>query len=447
MSAHASGLARTEPKRASRRPHVVFFDYWTKGSFHFTDLIARAEPGRADFTLFHLGSWRDPTVPRRERIRGLECVDIAEFPGWGLERILKFLNPSVVVGLNIHSLCDRGLLLTCRRLRVPTVFLQHGAWADPDNFALLTRQMDKRITLWDRTSRLPKFLRTLPWYFAARSGSRFAPEVYRMIWRSALRPATSHFFPSKPEELWPDLALVLNQASADLLIETHRLPAERVRVVGNPELDPVIARLNCPLDGATRRDMIISMHLDPSKPIVCHIEDGFVEQQNCFGWTASRRIGLIRELLDACENSGVQLLVRPHPATDTAPIVKAFKDLHDVSVSRTLPLLDMLDISTLVIGTMSTAMETAFVLRKPLLVPLWHIQGQAAMSPYLRFGVAAAINAPAELIPAICDATSGAKGRRDDTEFIRRRLGPIEGSANVAALHEILNLVRNPPPL
>jgi hypothetical protein len=161
----------TGTRRPDCVPHVLFFDYWTKGAFHFTQLMREVEPGQANFTLLHLGSWRDPSVPSRQEIEGLECMDIASFKRWNLRKILRFLQPTVVVGLNMHSLCDRALFLACRRAHIPTVFLQHGAWADPDNFATAAAEVDRGCTLWDRMVRAPKVVRTLRWYFSSRPGS------------------------------------------------------------------------------------------------------------------------------------------------------------------------------------------------------------------------------------------------------------------------------------
>src|SRR5207302_3430589 len=102
----------------------------------------------------------------------------------------------------------------------------------------------------------------------------------------------SHFLPDAPEELWPTLALYYNQSHADMFAESHRLPRERLRVVGNPELDVAIARRARPIDPAQRANLIRSIGLDLDLPILCHIEDAFVEQKF---WTEAQRLQYIRE--------------------------------------------------------------------------------------------------------------------------------------------------------
>lgn len=427
---------------SSRLPRILFYDYWTKGLDKFRKVIEGAGLGAADYQLLHLGSYRDASTPETEVIRGLPCMDISMFRRMRLDQIIKALHPDVVVGLNIATLFDRAILLTCGRLSIPTVFLQHGSWADRDNLEAFLKSLDEGFTMADRLRRVPAFVCVLPWYLRARGGSVVELTPWRVIWRLARNPTMSHFFPTAPEELWPTLALVFTQDNADTLVETHRMPRERLRVVGNPELDPVVARRVAPVEPASRGGLVRSLGLDPAVPIVCYLEDGFVEQQNCFGWTEARRVELLRELYSICRGVEVQLLVRPHPGTDLTAMHDALAGRPGVVVTRDLTLLDSLDVAQAALGTVSTALETAVVLGKPLLVPLWYFGGQASLSPYVRYGAATAVQSPHELPRAIMRAVRGELSPAGTEEFIQRRLDPADGRAMPRIVSAIFDLAQ-----
>jgi hypothetical protein len=247
-----------------------------------------------------------------------------------------------------------------------------------------------------------------------------------------------------PEELWPTVALVLNQTSAETLIKTHRMPRDRVRVVGNPELDPVVARRDRPLLPSERAELMWSAGLAPNVPILCYVEEGYVEQQNMLGWTAATRLAHIAELYEACQSVNVQLLVRPHPVTEAKPIHAAFTGKPGIAVTRQLTLLDTLDISSAVVGTISTALETAFVMRKPILVPIWYLEGREDLSPFLRYKVATPVSTPGDLPATIARAIRGEIALPKGEEFLPQRLGPLDGRANARAMEIILELARQP---
>lgn len=434
-----SNVSAVQWRKHRARPKILFFDYWTKGAFHFTDLIKAAEPDDAEFQLLHLGSFRDSRTPPQQNIDGLVCVDISGFPGLGLEQILGKLDPDVVVGLNMTGIGDRALFLTCDKLGIPTVFFQHGAWLDRDSMRAELANNDQEYKLGDRLSRVPKYLRVLPWYLRASGMSQIATTA-RVIAHTFRRPASSHFFPTAPEQLWPDRAIALNQDSADLLMQNFHLPAMRIRVVGNPELDGAVERRNAPLNEARRAELIRAAALIPGKPIVCYLEDGFVEQK-AMGWTQTLRGDHARDLYNACVATGTQLLVRPHPATDDSSMRLALNDRPNVSITRAIGLIDSIDIADVVVGTMSTALESAVVLGKPILVPLWYLNNDPAKSGYLRCKIAQPVAEKTDLPQAITTHLNFV-GRHEISDEAMRRIGPIDGAARKRIYSEILFLAR-----
>lgn len=427
---------------SNRKLKILFFDYWTAGIHSFFRIADAIPSDEAEFLLFHLGSYRDSTIARFEVIRGIPCIDISAFQGLTLETILRSLSPDIVIGLNIGTLFDRTIYRTCKRIGIPTVFLQHGAWADLDTFKEVVQTLDTAYTWMDRIKRLPKFLRIIPWYLRENGREIATLKPWQVIWKNMKTPTLSQFYPVYPEDLWPTKAIVYNSVSAEKLIQTHRLPCERILVAGNPELDLTITRLKNPLSDNQRTDYIRSVGLDPSQPILCQIEDAFVEQQNMFGWTEERRVNYLSELYDACNRVGVQLLVRPHPVANTLAMMQVAKGKCGFAITKTLSLVDTLDVSDAVLGTISTALESAIVLGKPLITPLWYLDGQETLAPCLRYGVAAPVISPADLSAVILRAVQGNLENDRVNEFATRRLGVTDGSAVSRIVAVILALAQ-----
>jgi hypothetical protein len=196
--------------------------------------------------LLHLGSFRDASVPSRQVLHDIPCLDISEFGRQNLDEILQTLAPDVIVGLNLATLFDRTVILTARRLGVPTVFLQHGSWTDPDEVAPLFASLDRGFTWADRVRRLPKFARLLPLYLHARGSTLLDPAVWRMLARLARTPTLSHFYPMASDELHPVLALLFKEKDAEIkltvdsktkVVGTGAGPRTQDEAKGRPDLD------------------------------------------------------------------------------------------------------------------------------------------------------------------------------------------------------------------
>lgn len=425
---------------------VLFFNCWPTGMDRFAKFIDLVDAETAEFQLLHYGSFYD-RFPIREVItgyltRGLPSVDIQAFRPQGLAEVVAALAPeAVVVGTN-GSLWDRTMFLTCKRRGIPVVFLQHGSWPDPDDYHNLTARVDGGFTVMDRLRRIPKFLTVLPWYLEARAGNRLDLSLWRMIVRLAGRPSMSHFYPNAPEELWPDVALFFTESAARTLRDSHKIPADRMRVVGNPELDAAYARRIEPLSSERRSSVTSSLGLDPARPVVCYLDDGFPEQQVLPEWDKARRLAAIREFYAACGSVGAQLLVRPHPGIDDTSMRQELAGKPGSAVDNKLPLLDAVDISDAILGFMSTANETALVLGKPVMVPAWLMAGELELSPFLRYNVGVKVSSAGELPDAIAKAIRREYPPVDLKEFSERRLGPVDGAASRRIVDAVLDAAR-----
>jgi hypothetical protein len=419
---------------------ILFVDYWTKGIHNFQRLLAAADV-KAEYVLLHLGSYGDPATPRFEIIDGITCLDVAAFGGLNLREILRMLKPDVIVVLNIAGLFDRSISLASRALEIPLAFVQHGVWADPAQFNAICRNMDSERGLMDRFRAFPKFSRFIPWYAKECRGGALSPDLWRVLYQVGRTPAISRFYPILPEQVWPSLACVYAEVYAEMLIANVKTPRERILVAGNPELDPAARRRDHPRPRAAVVESLRSIGLNGDQSVVCFMDEALVEQR-LFGWTEATRHEAIAELYRICHLAGNQLLVRPHPATAGAAVDalrSAFSGRPGIAITRTLSLVDTLECSDAVFGLMSTALETAIVLRKPILTPLWYMNGDAGFSSYLRLGAATSLAQPSEMEGAIHRAVHG-KESPDTQQFVTHKMGPVDGNAASRIIASIMRL-------
>lgn len=420
-------------------PRVLFYDMWTKGIEKFTRVV---EPGAADYRLLHFGSFRGEPAGETRIVDGIPAVEFSLFDGMSLEAIVASFQPDVVVGLNVTAVIDRAMLLTCRKLGVPTVFLQHGAWVDPDQVEEGALDMQQRLPASAYLSRVGKYGLYMKWYLAVRSGGAAALTPWRVLARHASSPVFAHQFPTAPDELWPTTALVFSEKDAEMLVDSHELPRERIRVIGNPEADAVLARRSAPLDDALRAELVRRAGLDPARPLVTMLEEGWVESHNFRGWTEDVRVARIVEVVDACERGGAQVLVRPHPATDVRALEGALASKPGASITRALSLVDAVDVGRAAIAVGTTALETALLLDKPIVAPLWFVGGDESKVRYARFGAANCAASPDDLAALVAGLVRGDRPPADPRRFVESRLGPVDGKAATRAREAVLELAR-----
>ncbi len=423
-------------------PRVLFYDYWTKGLDKFTRIFEGSrEP--ADLQLLHTGSFRDRKAPRAEVLRGIPCTDISMFRPRGLESILATVQPDVVVGLNAQTLFDRAMFLTCQRVGIPTVFLQHGVWPEPDQRVGYAAQMNAGFGVSDYLRRIPAFAYWIPTYFRARSNSWREVTPWRVVSAHVFKPGSAHLMPLHATELWPTKALVFSQQDADQLIGYYKMPEDRIEVIGNPELDAVARRRRTPVSAEVRASALARIGLKADVPTLCYLEEGFVEQQHFAGWSSDRRTQALKEISAVCAGLRIQLLVRPHPASNAAEMHAALSSQSHAVVSRDLSLDESLDFSAAVVGMFSTALDSALALGRPIVVPIWHAPDLEPLSPYLRHEAGARAQNPEQLRALIRRILDGDPPTTHAERYVRLRLGPMDGCAADRARAAILSRARS----
>jgi hypothetical protein len=153
-------------------------------------------------------------------------------------------------------------------------------------------------------------------------------------------------------------------------------------------------------DGA-RKAFLDQLGIAADLPFTVYLEDGLVET-GFEGWSAGARIAHLDEIVKTCSEADRLLVIKLHPGTDADDIREHFLNDRRVRIVGRTDLPRLIFLSESVIGHISSTVEIAIALRKPVIVPRW---GISAVVPdyFVHRGVAIACDGPEALRTALHD--------------------------------------------
>lgn len=220
---------------------VLFFDYWLKGIANFNRLMPelRRQSLDAEVKMVHVGSWKEPQESIINEHDGFTSYDISYYNTWSLFKVLKRERPDVVVILNLYYLCDKALIVFCRKLGIKTVYLAHGKFSTITNqgFSQFLKQDLKR----NFTSKIRRDTINMLCNYLESTLLEFRPLRFVKSMVAMLRdPASMTLNSTYTDELDADLKLVYYESDRQTLINQRKFPDKNIYVVGNPELDSFV---------------------------------------------------------------------------------------------------------------------------------------------------------------------------------------------------------------
>lgn len=377
---------------------VVFFDYWTKGIHNFVPVAKRLCADGVCVKLVHLGSWRDPTGPDYELLHDIDCYDIRKFGG-SLRRALTELKPNVLVTLNTTMTMDRTVVRLCRSMDIKTVYLMHGIHAVGTDVDEVVAHQNAHWTLAKRIRKIGKYSGICAGYLGSIARDApleiLDPRTYGHFVQMALWPGESHARPWHHRDVYCDRALVYAKVYRDSMIMNIGYPSERVRVVGNPNLDTAYSLVTDTEARYKAQRYLIDLGVPPSREAVVYMEDAFPEQ-GIGGWTEQTRISELQEIADAVADAGYDLIIKMHPGSDSRSVIAAFAGTPSVHVLLNADLAGLIFGCTATIGHVSTTLLYSIVFDRPLLVPVWS-PGLERFGYYVSSGAATPVASPKAL--------------------------------------------------
>jgi len=334
---------------------ILYIDYWTKGSHNFLRLDK--ELRKHCVTLFlHLSSWREEGNSRERHVDGLPFRDISYYDTNYVFKVLERERPCAVILLNLNTITDRSIVLSCKQLGIKVIYLSHGSLS-------VYEKIDDLITsgrVYYFNNVIARARRTIfrvfpdYWYSKRRcGGSLFSVlrSVMMHLWNYG-RPVRHFMFPQYNNELDADVCLVFSRNDFDVFTEYRGYPKEKIVITGNPEYDEFFVDYERDKNNTKKNTK------------VTYVDEGSIDDI----LTIDEHIDALRDIQETAVKCGLQFEIKLHPRTyDRADTYR--KALPRSVVITQIKFHSLFRDSRIVISQGSTVILYAMCMGIPVLVP------------------------------------------------------------------------------
>jgi hypothetical protein len=292
------------------------------------------------------------------------------------KQLLESVRPDKVVVMEMVDLHQIALIATARKMRIPTIYLDHGAAGDRETYMRRMRSeptffFRKLVQKLRRPAALWSFLKTRAFYLSAThacsSGSKLAYVLlsFRLISRPVMQALHATRFPERN----PEHFIVFSSANADQYRLCYDLDGNAVHHTGVPTFDTFFRAGTPTLAG----------HL-------VFIDHPYFES-GLYGWTGEHHHRLARTLESIARTHEMPVYVKLHPASDLSRW-RAYK--LDTSWVRVLQAGDFTELylsSALILGFASSMLTGFLCARKNVVLVGWHPEPEVIGSNFSAYDI------------------------------------------------------------
>ena len=341
---------------------ILYFDYWTRGIRHFSNIDINIRKTGMTTLLVHMGSQRGEFPIKEQIICNIKCKDLFFYDN-NLLRMLDIERPKVVLLIN-NQTEDKIIVRVCRNLGIKTVFLMHGVLVPLENLQQLKNIFDISFKLRDRINRIPKYFKLFLQYLSAAKIKNifdvFDPEIYLYFLRHAILPGSSQLGQWKYLDACADIALVYSEEDKNLFSTIFGYSHDQIKIVGNYNLDRLFDK---------QFHTSKSINLLNCTKYICYIENGFSDPKITIpGWSEELVANEVALLSDICNDFEYKLILKLHPSSDYSFILEHLANFSNIEIISECDLVELLSNASFVIGQSSTVLNTALALKKPIVI-------------------------------------------------------------------------------
>jgi len=394
--------------------------------------------------MVHVGSWRDPSVKDEEVVDGLLCRDI-RFYGGDLRRVFATERPNATYVLNVGGAVDRLVNRICRNLNIKTVFLMHGVMPLGKNIDVEKKRLNQGFSIVKRLSKVLKYLRIYGLHLGevARTNffELFNPRTYGHMIYMIVSPGSVYADPWVDKDLYPDLTLLYSEAYRKHFIERMKFNPDSIKVVGNPQLDPVLQLACSPDSKAQISALYARLGIPGDKPVVVFLVDGLDVALGSF--TEEEWLQELRDVAEAVRCFGGHLVLKLHPTNNRSLVEKAFDSFSHVNILQNEVNLSIVLGSIAVVGHISSALMIPVALNIPVLVPRWS-RVYSEFDYYISNNVALPVSSSKELVPLLKEISDNRFFSDScSTEFFKYQITFTDGRSWERIAAEILGILKS----
>ena len=350
------------PARSVYYPYmkILFFDYWLKGVSNFTRLMPeiKNQCPEAEVKMLHVGSWKEHQAQPVNNHGDFSSFDISYYNSSFIYKVLKKERPDVVVMLNIYLLLDKAMIAFCKKMGIRVVFLSHGRLSQADANSKSSQANPKKKSLKSKLKKEP-FLTLLNYaHGTLLTGNLF--QLFKTVGKM-VKNKFSIVFPSLfNSELDADEMLVYYDSDRKLLVKDKNFPENKIKVIGNPELDDFV---NLPVMEKEEFKKVAAIE---DKPYLLYLDDGWVEN----GMIPKKDwIDHITEINTLAEKAGLNLVIKLHPRTKPEEFRDFFNEKGIKAFKKEVDFKSLIHYSQVVSSLASTTISMALFLNKRVISP------------------------------------------------------------------------------
>lgn len=348
---------------------IAYIDYWTEGIHNFVPFDSELRKRGHETILLHLGSFYSFHL-KEEVVKSIKCRDISFYSTKMIYKMLEREKPDIVITLNTTKILDRVITMSCRALKIKSIYLMHGirdlGTANDQLVALMEQSYNSLLKKIKKAGKyfkivIPNYLYTLAKY---KPINIFNFRFLKVIYSYFKSPGKSFYFPEYRDELLNDLCLVYS-ANESKYYEKLGYSSQNITVVGNPKNDTLYDMI---INNRFTADMLperVQALIKAGKKYAVYLEESFPEQNNMGGYTAEIRDKFIMECAERLQKENLKLVVKLHPTTEE----KSISTRHDNCLIEKNHLDALIYFSEFCICSLSTTINNSVLMNKPVLMP------------------------------------------------------------------------------
>lgn len=341
---------------------VLYYDCWLLGYKYVLKIDKYFSLNNHERKIIHTSDWYnyDYIDAKNElEIQNIEVINAKEYNNNLLDAI-KNINPTVLISFDIESLIDRSIVLICKKLNIPIIYLAHGNIAGSHGigaYKLNTIYLKKFML---RLYRNFKYI--IPNYINAKTNNGYNYfETIKSLFILFSNPGANIFLGQKfTNEIDANLFLVYNINDKKFLIDHKKVNPKKIKIIGDPNIFGY--------------SELISN--SSNQKYVLYIDDGYVN--NNF-WTVSEWYTYLKIINEKIRDLGLILKIRLHPRTNEV-LHKKFLGENKIEICR-LDLLNSINNSTFCINISSSCVFSCILLNKIVFAPFVGV----ATKKYLKY--------------------------------------------------------------
>lgn len=345
------------------------------------------------------------------------------------KQLLERVRPDKVVIMEMVDLHQIALIAMARKMRIPTIYLDHGAAGDRDTYMRRMRSEPtfffQRLTrILQRPSALWSLVKTRAFYLSATSacssGSKLSYILlsFRLISSSVMQALHATQFPERN----PEHFIVFSAANADQYRLCFDLDSNAVHHTGVPNFDP-----------------FFQAHTPPVARHLIFIDHPYLES-GLYGWTEGHHRKVALTLQNIGRTHGMLVHVKLHPASDPSRWRSYGLDPNCVLIHQMGDFTDLYLSAALIIGFASSMLTGFLCARKNVVLVGWHPEPELIGSNFSAYDichVSTDMRRAVDDIPYWLSHNRSEENREGYEAFVARFNAPFDGRA----LERILGVI------